>query len=59
MPEEKEVPSFITLVANEAGVAGVEMRRYTPKDTATKDYYVEVPFEIDVDGPYYSVSEFL
>ena len=58
VPEEKEVPSFITLVANEAGVAGVEVRRYTPKDTATKDFYVEVPFEVDVDGPYYSVLNF-
>lgn len=58
VPEEKEVPSFITLVAKEAGIAGVEVRRYTPKDTATKDYYVEVPFDVDVDGPYYSVLNF-
>ena len=58
MPEEKEVPAFITLVENESAAAGVEVRRYTPKDTTTKDYYVEVPFEIDVDGPYYSVVNF-
>ncbi|HVJ05535.1 MAG TPA: type 4a pilus biogenesis protein PilO [Candidatus Saccharimonadales bacterium] len=58
VPEEKEVPSFITMIENEANVAGVEVRRYTPKDTSTKDYYVEVPFEIDVDGPYYSVLNF-
>jgi len=58
VPEEKEVPSFITLVAKEAGVAGVEVRRYSPKDTATKEYYVEVPFEVDIDGPYYSVLNF-
>ena len=38
--------------------AGVEVRRYTPKDTTTKDYYVEVPFEVDVDGPFYSVLNF-
>jgi type IV pilus assembly protein PilO len=58
VPEEKEVPAFITLVDNESAAAGVEIRRYTPKDTATKDYYVEVPFEIDVDGPYYAVLNF-
>ena len=58
MPEEKEVPAFITLVENEAVAAGVEVRRYTPKDTTTKEYYVEVPFDIDVDGPYYSVLNF-
>jgi type IV pilus assembly protein PilO len=58
VPEEKEVPAFITLVANEAVAAGVEVRRYTPKDTTAKEYYVEVPFEIDVDGPYYSVLNY-
>ena len=58
VPEEKEVPSFISLVANEAVAAGVEVRRYTPKDTAAKEYYVEVPFEVDVDGPFYAVLNF-
>ncbi len=58
VPEEKEVPSFITQVENEAVTAGVEVRRYTPKDTSTKEYYTEVPFEVDVDGPFYSVLNF-
>jgi type IV pilus assembly protein PilO len=58
VPEEKEVPAFLTLVEHESVAAGVEVRRYTPKDTTAKDYYVEVPFEIDVDGPYYSVLNF-
>jgi type IV pilus assembly protein PilO len=58
VPEEKEVPSLLTQVENESVAAGVEVRRYTPKDTSTKEYYVEVPFEIDVDGPYYAVVNF-
>ena len=58
VPEEKEVPSFITLVANESAAAHVEVRRYSPKDTSTKEYYVEVPFEVDVDGTFYAVRDF-
>jgi type IV pilus assembly protein PilO len=58
VPEEKEVPTLIIQVENESVAAGVEVRRYTPKDTSTKEYYVEVPFEIDVDGPYYAVLNF-
>jgi type IV pilus assembly protein PilO len=58
VPEEKEVPKFITQVEHESVAAGVEVRRYTPKDIATKEYYVEVPFEVDVDGPYYAVVNF-
>lgn len=58
VPEEKDVPAFITLVEKNAVASGVEVRRYTPKDTSAKEYYVEVPVEIDVDGPYYSVLKF-
>lgn len=58
VPEEKEVPSLITQVERESVAAGVEVRRYTPKDTTKREYYVEVPFEVDVDGPYYSVVNF-
>lgn len=58
VPEEEEVPSFITLVEDQASAAGVEVRRYTPKETTAKEYYVEVPVDIDVDGPYYSVLKF-
>ncbi len=58
VPEEEEVPSFISLVEDQAAAAGIEVRRYTPKETTTKEYYVEVPVDIDVDGPYYSVLKF-
>jgi len=58
VPDEAEVPSFITLVESEASAAGIEVRRYTPKETTTKEYYVEVPIDVDVDGPYYSVLNF-
>jgi type IV pilus assembly protein PilO len=58
VPEEKEVPAFITLVEQQSAGAGVEVRRYTPKDTAAKEYYTEVPVEIDIDGPYYAVLNF-
>ena len=58
VPEEKEVPNFITLVEKESVASGVNIRRYTPKDTSQKEYYVEVPFDVDIDGPYYSVLNF-
>ncbi len=38
--------------------AGVEVRRYTQENGNTKEFYTEVPFSIDVDGPYYSLLEF-
>jgi type IV pilus assembly protein PilO len=58
VPDEKEVDNFMRMLDAEAGKAGVEMRRYTALPTAQKDFYTEVPFELELDGPYYSMLNF-
>jgi len=58
VPDEKQVDGFITMMDGEAQKAGVELRRFTAKDLKSQQYYSEVPFEIDIDGPYYSVLNF-
>ena len=58
VPDEKEAADFIHLLQDKASSSGVEIRRYTAKPIATRDYYSEVPFEIDLDGPYYGVRDF-
>ncbi len=58
VPDEKEVPGFMKMMDAEAMKAGVELRRYTAKPTAPKDFYTEVPFEMELDGPYYSMVNF-
>jgi|ERR1700730_1180236 type IV pilus assembly protein PilO len=58
VPDEKEVPGFMKMMDAEAMKAGIELRRYTAKPTAAKDFYTEVPFEVELDGPYYSMLNF-
>ena len=58
VPDEKEVDNFMRMVSGEARKAGVEVRRYTAKPYASKEYYTEVPFEVEFDGPYYSMLGF-
>jgi type IV pilus assembly protein PilO len=58
VPEEKEVDSFMRLLDAEALKSGVELRRYTAQQTSSKEFYTEVPFEVEVDGPYYSMLNF-
>jgi type IV pilus assembly protein PilO len=58
VPDEKEVPNFMTMLDSEALKAGVELRRYTAGPTNSKEFYTEVPFEVEIDGPYYSVLGF-
>jgi len=58
VPDEKEVDGFIKMLDAEAMKAGIEIRRYTAKPTTTKDFYTELPFELEIDGPYYAVVDF-
>lgn len=58
VPDDKKVDGFITMMDAEAQKAGVELRRYLAKDTKSQQYYTEVPFDMELDGPYYSMLNF-
>jgi type IV pilus assembly protein PilO len=58
VPDDKEVDGFITMMDGEAAKAGIEIRRYTARPVAAKEFYTEVPFEMELDGPYYGVLDF-
>jgi len=58
VPDEKQVDTFIETMDGEAQKAGVELRRYTAQPTSAKEYYTEVPFAMELDGPYYSMLNF-
>jgi type IV pilus assembly protein PilO len=58
VPDEKEVGNFMKMLDGEAAKAGVELRRYTAQATSSKEFYTEVPFEIELDGSYYSMMNF-
>jgi type IV pilus assembly protein PilO len=58
VPDEKEVDGFMKMLDSEALKAGIEVRRYTAKPVSSKEFYSELPFELELDGPYYSVLNF-
>lgn len=58
VPDEKEADNFMRMLDGEALKAGIEIRRYTADPVATKEYYTAAPFELELDGPYYSVLNF-
>ncbi len=58
VPDDKDADQFIKLLHDTAATSGIEIRRYTAMPVANKEFYSEVPFAIDIDGPYYSVLNF-
>lgn len=58
VPDEKEADMFIRMV-QEAGVqAGINIRRFTARPVAAREFYNEMPFELNIDGNYYTVMQF-
>ncbi len=58
VPDEKEAPQFMEMMQAEARKAGIEIRRYEALASSSKEFYTEVPWDIDIDGPYYSILRF-
>ncbi|HEX4427376.1 MAG TPA: type 4a pilus biogenesis protein PilO [Terriglobales bacterium] len=58
VPDEKDVDGFMKMMDAEASKSGIELRRYTARPVTSKEFYTEVPFEMELDGPYYSMLDF-
>lgn len=58
VPEEKEVDEFMRMLHESSKAANVSLRRLTAKAVTPRDYHYELPFELEVDGPYYQVLDF-
>jgi type IV pilus assembly protein PilO len=58
VPDDKNADQLIRLLHDTAATSGIEIRRYTAMPVANHEFYTDVPFTIDIDGPYYSVLNF-
>jgi type IV pilus assembly protein PilO len=58
VPEEKEVDEFMRLLQGAASASGVQIRSLTAQAVVPKDYHYELPFQIEVDGPYFNIEDF-
>jgi type IV pilus assembly protein PilO len=58
VPDEKAADNFIILLQEQASNANINIRKIEAKSVSTKEFYTEVPFAIQVDGPYYGMVNF-
>ena len=58
VPDDKNADAFIQLLQEQASAAGINLRRLEAKPVANKEYYSEVPFAIEADGPFYGMVNF-
>ena len=58
LPNSKEIPSLLTNITALGKNAGLDFLVFRPKPESPKDFYAEVPVDINVYGSYYSVANF-
>ncbi len=58
VPAEKQTDQFMLMVQSSARSGGISLRRLTARGVVFKDFYAEMPFEIEYDGAYYSLLNF-
>lgn len=58
VPEEKKTDDFMRTLQASATNAQVALRRLTSRPVVIKEFYAEMPFEVELDGPYYAAMEF-
>jgi type IV pilus assembly protein PilO len=58
VPADKRVDEFIIMIQTAATTSGVSIRRLKADPIAQKQDYFEMPFEVEADGPYFSVLDF-
>lgn len=58
VPDAEAADDFIREMETAGATAGIEIRSFERKPPAGKQYYTEVPFDMELDGPYYAMLNF-
>jgi type IV pilus assembly protein PilO len=58
LPPERETPDLMRRVQYLAAQSNLVIRRFTPATPVNKDFYQEVPINVDVEGTYHMLGQF-
>jgi type IV pilus assembly protein PilO len=58
VPDEQATDEFMRSVFAEGLSSNVNIRTFVPKPQVVRDFYVEMPFSLRLDGTYYSLMNF-
>jgi type IV pilus assembly protein PilO len=58
VPDEQSTDDFMKTIFADGSSTGTQVRTFIPKPPTAKDYYVEMPFTVRIDGTYYSLLNF-
>jgi type IV pilus assembly protein PilO len=58
LPNSKELPVLLTDISSLGKTAGLEFKSFRPKEEVPREFYAEVPIEIEFTGSFHEVASF-
>lgn len=58
LPDSKELPGLLTDVTSLGKDAGLEFKSFRPQEEISRDFYAEVPIQIEFSGDYHDIARF-
>ena len=58
LPEKKEIPSLLTSISQSGQDTGIEFISFEPKTEVSKDFYGEIPVDMDMVGGFHNTVMF-
>jgi type IV pilus assembly protein PilO len=58
LPNSKELPGLLTDISSRGKNAGLEFKAFRPKDEVPRDFYAEVPIDIEFTGGFHDIARF-
>ena len=58
LPDKKETSGLLSRVSDKARDAGLDIKLFRPQGEEKKDFYAEVPVELEVQGTFHQVTTF-
>ena len=59
LPPEKEMPDLMRRVQYLAAQSSLSIKKFNPATPAQKEFYQEVPINLDIEGTYHNLGAFL
>lgn len=59
LPKEKEIPRLLTDISDLGRATGLEFLTFKPQPDVPKNYFSEIPVQIQLRGPYHNMGSFL
>lgn len=59
LPKDKEIPGLLTSISDLGKRAALDFNQFKPGAETPKDFYAEIPVDIQIKGPYHNLGYFL